>query len=111
MDILSYCTYMPFWTLFLPSKLIWQLNVSVVAQVKNSACCLRAARDFFCLIVHIYTSVAHPTVYPTFLNNSFKMGIKVLFIEILLLYSFFFAAKGLGDLHALTATVSVCQDT
>lgn len=35
MDILCYCTYMPFWTLFLPSKLIWHLSVSVVEQVNK----------------------------------------------------------------------------
>lgn len=39
------------------------------------------------------------------------VGIKVLLSEILLLSPFFFAAKGLGDLHVLTVAANVCQDT
>lgn len=102
MDILCYCTYMPFWTLFLPSKLIWHLSVSAgwTGQQEN-----QGAFFVWYSSLHIYTEAAHTTVYHTLLNNWFTVGIKALFIEILLLSSFFFAASGLGDLHALTVTV------
>lgn len=85
---------MPFWTLFLPSKLIWQLSVSLVAQVKNGACML--LKSIFCLYRYYHC---------TFHNSAPKL-LEYFGVRAPCLLSFvLFKQNVLGDLHVLTVTV------
>ena len=87
---------------FSTPELIWQLNVSLVAQVKKSACCSIAEQG-----ISIYTVVA---VYDTIVNSWIKRILSALLLRYTYFFWLSFWAKGGDDLRALTVTVSVCQD-
>lgn len=77
MDILRYCAYMPFWTLFPthPADLAAQCLSGCTGQEQ---CILfkEQHKMFFCLMIHIYK------VYHTLLNSWFKIGLPVNCIQL-----------------------------